>query len=127
MSITYGDNLKHNNPLFPIVDIEDVKGGTRTIATFSNTDLYNTFNNIPDKLKQNYTNLIVTSTSQHYYLSGTDVTITTSWTLTGSGLSALGTTNSLVKWTGSTSLGDSLINNGDTITINGNLNVIRVL
>lgn len=125
MSITYGDNLKHNNPLFPIVDIEDVKGGTRTIATFSNTDLYNAFNNIPDKLKQNYTNLIVTSTSQHYYLSGTDATITTSWTLTGSGLSALGTTNSLVKWTGSTSLGDSLItDNGDTITINGNLNVI---
>lgn len=125
MSITYGDNLKHNNPLFPIVDIEDVKGGIRTIATFSNTDLYNAFNGIPDKLKQNYTNLIVTSTNQHYYLTGTDATITTSWTLTGSGLSASGTTNSIVKWTGSTSLGDSLItDSGDTVTINGNLNVI---
>lgn len=125
MSITYGDNLKHNNPLFPIVDVEDVKGGIRTIATFSNTDLYNAFNDIPDKLKQNYTSLIVTSTSQHYYLTGTDATITTSWTLTGSGLSGTGTTNSIAKWTGSTSLGDSLItDNGDTITINGNLNVI---
>ena len=60
MSITLGDNLKHNNPIFPIVDIEDVKGGTRVIATFSNTDLYNAFNDIPDKLKQNYSNLIVT-------------------------------------------------------------------
>jgi len=125
MSITYGDNLKHNNPLFPIVDIEDVKGGIRTIATFSNTDLYNEFNSIPDKLRQNYTSLIVTSTNQHYYLTGTDATITTSWTLTGSGLSASGTTNSIVKWTGSTSLGDSLItDSGDTVTINGNLNVI---
>ena len=125
MSITLGDNLKHNNPIFPIVDIEDVKGGTRVIATFSNTDLYNAFNDIPDKLKQNYSNLIVTSTNEHYYLSGTDATITTSWTLTGSGLSASGTTNSITKWTGSTSLGDSLItDNGDTVTINGNLNVI---
>jgi hypothetical protein len=125
MSITLGDILKHNNPIFPIVDIVDVKGGIRTIATFSNTDLYNAFSGIPDKLKQNYTNLIVTGTSQHYYLSGTDSTITTSWTLTGSGLSATGTTNSIAKWTGSTSLGDSLItDNGDTITINGNLNVI---
>jgi hypothetical protein len=125
MSIQFGDNLKHNNPLFPIVDVEDVKGGIRTIATFSNTDLYNAFNDIPDKLKQNYTSLIVTSTSQHYYLTGTDATITTSWTLTGSGLSALGTTNSIAKWAGSTSLGDSLItDNGDTVTINGNLNVI---
>jgi hypothetical protein len=125
MSITYGDNLKHNNPLFPIVDVEDVKGGARTIATFSNTDLYNAFNDIPDKLKQNYTSLIVTSTSQHYYLTGIDATITTSWTLTGSGLSGTGTTNSIAKWSGSTSLGDSLISdNGDTITISGNLNVI---
>jgi hypothetical protein len=125
MSITLGDNLKHNNPIFPIVDIEDVKGGIRTIANFSNTDLYNAFNDIPDKLKQNYSNLIVTSTNEHYYLSGTDATITTSWTLTGSGLSASGTTNSITKWTGSTSLGDSLItDNGDTVTINGNLNVI---
>lgn len=125
MSITYGDNLKHNNPLFSIVDVEDVKGGIRTIATFSNTDLYNEFNNIPDKLKQNYTNLIVTSTSQHYYLSGIDATLTTSWTLTGSGLSASGTTNSIAKWTGSTTLGDSLISDdGDTITISGNLTVI---
>lgn len=125
MSIQFGDNLKHNNPLFPIVDIEDVKGGIRTIATFSNTDLYNAFNDIPDKLKQNYTSLIVTSTSQHYYLTGIDATLTTSWTLTGSGLSASGTTNSIAKWTGSTSLGDSLItDNGDTVTINGNLNVI---
>ena len=125
MSITLGDNLKHNNPIFPIVDIEDVKGGIRTIATFSNTDLYNAFNNIPDKLKQNYSNLIVTSTNEHYYLSGTDATITTSWTLTGSGLSASGTTNSIAKWTGSTSLGDSIItDNGDTVTISGNLTVI---
>jgi hypothetical protein len=125
MSITLGDNLKHNNPIFPIVDIEDVKGGIRTITNFSNTDLYNAFNDIPDKLKQNYSNLIVTSTNEHYYLSGTDATITTSWTLTGSGISASGTTNSITKWTGSTSLGDSLItDNGDTITINGNLTVI---
>jgi hypothetical protein len=125
MSIQFGDNLKHNNPLFPIVDVEDVKGGIRTIATFSNIDLYNAFNDIPDKLKQNYTSLIVTSTSQHYYLTGIDATVTTSWTLTGSGLSGTGTTNSIAKWTGSTSLGDSLItDNGDTVTINGNLNVI---
>jgi hypothetical protein len=125
MSIQFGDNLKHNNPLFPIVDVEDVKGGIRTITTFSDTDLYNAFNDIPDKLKQNYTSLIVTSTSQHYYLTGIDATLTTSWTLTGSGLSASGTTNSIAKWTGSTSLGDSLItDNGDTVTINGNLNVI---
>jgi hypothetical protein len=125
MSINYGDILKHNNPIFPIVDVEDVKGGTRTIGTFNNTDLYNAFNGIPDKLKQNYSNIIVTSTNQHYYLSGTDATITTSWTLIGSGLSTLGTTNSITKWTGSTSLGDSLItDNGDTITINGNLTVI---
>jgi hypothetical protein len=125
MSITLGDSLKHNNPIFPIADIADIKGGTRTIATFSNTDLYNAFSNIPDKLKQNYTNLIVTNTNQHYYLSGTDATITTSWTLTGSGLSATGTTNSITKWTSSTSLGDSLItDNGDTVTINGNLTVI---
>jgi hypothetical protein len=125
MSIQFGDNLKHNNPLFPIVDVEDVKGGIRTITTFSNIDLYNAFNDIPDKLKQNYTSLIVTSTSQHYYLTGIDATVTTSWTLTGSGLSGTGTTNSIAKWTGSTSLGDSLItDNGDTVTINGNLNVI---
>jgi len=125
MSITYGDNLKHNNPLFPIVDVEDVKGGIRTITTFDNTELYNAFNDIPEKLKQNYTNLIVTSTNQHYYLSGTDATVTTSWTLTGSGLSASGTTNSIPKWTSSTSLGDSIISdNGDTVTINGNLTII---
>jgi hypothetical protein len=86
MSIPFGDILKHNNLLYPIVDIDDVKGGLRSIATFSNTDLYNAFNDIPAKLKQNYSTLLITSSNEYYYLSDTDPTITTSWTpLVGGG------------------------------------------
>ncbi len=66
MSITYGDNLKHNNPLFPIVDVEDVKGGIRTIATFSNTDLYTAFNGaaisgglVPGDIYQTLSNVLM--------------------------------------------------------------------
>jgi hypothetical protein len=125
MSITYGDHLKHNNPLFAIMDIEDAKGGIRSIATFSNTDLYNLFNNIPDKLKQNYSTLLVTTTNRYYYLSGTDSSVTTSWTPMNSGFSGSGTTNSVTKWVGESVLGDSIISDdGDTITINGNLLII---
>ena len=125
MSIPFGDILKHNNLLYPIVDINDVKGGLRSIATFSNTDLYNAFNNIPEKLKTNYTTLLITSTNEYYYLSDTDPTVTTSWALVGSGISGSGVTNSITKWTGTSILGVSNItDDGDTVTINGNLLVM---
>jgi len=41
MSITYGDNLKHNNPLFPIVDVEAVISGGLVPG-----DIYQTLSNV---------------------------------------------------------------------------------
>jgi len=125
MSIQFGDILGHNNPNYPIADVTDVKGGLRIIANFSNIDLYNAFDGIPEKLKQNYSTLLVTNTNKLYYLSGNDSTVTTSWTPISSGFSGSGTTNSVTKWLGQSILGDSIItDDGDTITINGNLLII---
>ena len=70
MSIQFGDILGHNNPNYPIADVTDVKGGLRIIDNFSNIDLYNAFDGIPEKLKQNYSTLLVTNTNKLYYLSG---------------------------------------------------------
>jgi len=129
MSITFGDNLKHNNPNFPIADITDIKGGLRSIATFSDASLLSEFasgaggTEIPEKYKTGYSLMLERSTGTIYYLSGISATNSSDWTPIGSG--GTGTTNSIAKWIGSTSLGDSLItDNGDTVTVNGNLMVI---
>jgi len=135
MSIRFGDILQHNNPNFPIADITDIKGGLRSIATFSDASLLSEFTSgaggtqIPEKYKSGYSLLLETSTDNIYYLSGISATTSSDWRLIGggnvSGITGSGTTNSIVKWTGSTSLGDSLItDNGDTVTVNGNLMVI---
>lgn len=124
MSIQFGDILKHNNLLYPIVDITDVKGGVRSIATFSNPSLVSEFTSIPDKYKTGYTLLLETSTNKLYYLTGSDATDTSNWSLIGiSGVGA-GITNSLPKWTGTSTLGNSNISDSNNIVnINTTLQV----
>ena len=69
MSIQFGDILKHNNLLYPIVDINDVKGGLRSIATFSSIDLSSEFSSIPEKYKSvGLTGKFKVAVSQDKYL-----------------------------------------------------------
>ena len=125
MSIQFGDILQHNNLLYPIVDINDVKGGLRSIATFSSPALVSEYASIPEKYRSGYSLLLETSTGTIYYLSGTDATNVSHWSPVGIGGDGYGTTNTIPKWTSSSVLGNSNItDNGDTITINGNLMVI---
>jgi hypothetical protein len=128
MSIQFGDILKHNNPNFPISDITDIKGGLRSIATFSETGLFLEYTSgangsiIPEKYKSGYSLLLETSTNTMYYFSGLTATNTSDWTRVGLGSNGSGVTNSVVKWTGNSTLGTSTItDDGDTVTIYGNL------
>lgn len=79
MSIQFGDILKHNNLLYPIVDINDVKGGLRSIATFSSDSLISEYASIPEKYRTGHSLLLETSTSTIYYLSGIDATNPEDW------------------------------------------------
>lgn len=79
MSIQFGDILKHNNLLYPIVDINDVKGGLRSIATFSSDSLISEYTSIPEKYRTGHSLLLETSTSTIYYLSGIDATKPEDW------------------------------------------------
>lgn len=125
MSIQFGDILKHNNLLYPIVDINDVKGGLRSIATFSSLALVSEYASIPEKYRSGYSLLLETSTSTIYYLAGNDATNEFHWSPVGIGGNGFGVTNSIPKWISSSILGNSNItDNGDTITISGNLMVI---
>lgn len=69
--ITLGGQLQHSNDLYAIVDINDIRGGVCSVATFDDTSLTDAFSAIPDKLKTNYTFLLDRSTGSLYYLSGT--------------------------------------------------------
>ena len=125
MSIQFGDILQHNNLLYPIVDINDVKGGLRSIATFSSPALVSEYASIPEKYRSGYSLLLETSTGTIYYLAGVDPTNVSHWSPVGIGGNGYGVTNTIPKWTSSSILGNSNItDNGDTITINGNLMVI---
>jgi hypothetical protein len=125
MSIQFGDILQHNNLLYPIVDINDVKGGLRSIATFSSLALVSEYASIPEKYRSGYSLLLETSTGTIYYLAGVDATNVSHWGPVGIGGNGYGVTNTIPKWTSSSILGNSNItDNGDTITINGNLMVI---
>ena len=131
MSIQFGDILKHNNPNFPITDISDVKGGLRSIATFSDAGLISEYTSgaggsiIPGKYKSGYSLLLETSTSTIYYFSGTSATSSSDWTRVGVGGNGTGVTNSVAKWIGTSTLGvGSITDDGDTVTINANLMVI---
>jgi len=125
MSIQFGDILKHNNLLYPIVDINDVKGGLRSIATFSSDSLISEYTSIPEKYRTGHSLLLETSTGIIYYLAGTDATNVSHWSPVGVGGNGYGVANTIPKWTSSSILGNSNItDNGDTITISGNLMVI---
>jgi hypothetical protein len=137
MSIQFGNILGHNNPNFPIVDVTDVKGGLRSITTFSDASLLSEYTSgaggteIPEKYKSGYSLLLETSTNKIYYLSGMSATTSSDWSLiagggsSGSGLTGSGITNSVAVWVGSNELGSgSITDNGDTVIINGNLQVI---
>ena len=131
MSIQFGDILKHNNPNYPITDITDVKGGLRSIATFSEAGLISEYMSgaggsiIPEKYKSGYSLLLETSTNTIYYFSGATATNTSHWTRVGVGGNGSGVTNSVAKWVGNSTLGTSAItDDGTTVTINANLMVI---
>lgn len=125
MSIQFGDILQHNNLLYPIVDINDVKGGLRSIATFSSPALVSEYASIPEKYRSGYSLLLETSTGTIYYLAGIDPTNVSHWSPVGIGGNGYGVTNTIPKWTSSSILGNSNItDNGDTVTISGNLMVI---
>ena len=136
MSIQFGNILGHNNPNYPIVDVTDVKGGLRSIATFSDAALLSEYTSgaggteIPEKYKSGYSLLLETSTDSIYYLSGMSATTSSDWSLIGggsnvSGLSGSGITNSVAIWITPNELGSgSIIDNGDTVIINANLQVI---
>jgi hypothetical protein len=125
MSIQFGDILKHNNLVYPIVDINDVKGGLRSIATFSSPALVSEYASIPEKYRSGYSLLLETSTGTIYYLAGLDATNKFHWSPVGIGGNGTGVANTIPKWTSSSILGNSNItDNGDTVTINGNLMVI---
>lgn len=125
MSIQFGDILQHNNLFYPIVDINDVKGGLRSIATFSSPALVSEYASIPEKYRSGYSLLLETSTGTIYYLAGVDPTNVSHWSPVGIGGNGYGITNTIPKWTSSSVLGNSNItDNGDTVSINGNLMVI---
>jgi len=125
MSIQFGDLLQHNNLLYPIVDINDVKGGLRSIATFSSPALISEYTSIPEKYRTGYSLLLETSTGTIYYLAGSDATNVSHWSPVGISGNGYGVANTIPKWTNSSTLGNSNItDNGDTVVINGNLQVI---
>ena len=125
MSIQFGDILKHNNLVYPIVDINDVKGGLRSIATFSSPALVSEYASIPEKYRSGYSLLLETSTGTIYYLAGLDATNVSHWSPVGVGGNGTGIPFTIPKWISSSVLGNSNItDNGDTVTINGNLMVI---
>jgi hypothetical protein len=128
MSINFKDELSHSNPTYSIVDISNIRGGNRSIATFSNAALSLEFSALPDRPKQNYSTLIDRSTGDLYYLSGLTASQTSSWSIVtsqGSGLLGSGSLNRITKWTGTASVGNSSItDDGNTVSINANLTVL---
>lgn len=125
MSIQFGDILKHNNLVYPIVDINDVKGGLRSIVTFGSASLASEYTSIPEKYKTGYSLLLEKSTGNIYYLAGTDATNVNHWSSIGVGGNGYGIPSTIPKWITSSTLGNSNItDNGDTIIISGNLMVI---
>ena len=131
MSIQFGDILRHNNPNYPIADVTDVKGGLRSIATFSDASLISEYTSgasgsiIPEKYKSGYSLLLETSTDSIYYLSGSSATSSSDWRRIGVGGNGYGIPNTIPKWITPYVLGNSNItDNGDTIIISGNLMVI---
>jgi hypothetical protein len=131
MSIRFGDILQHNNPNFPIADITDIKGGLRSIATFSDASLLSEFasgaggTEIPEKYKTGYSLMLERSTGTIYYLSGISATNSSDWSPIGIGGNGYGIPSTIPKWITPSTLGNSNItDNGDTIIISGNLRVI---
>jgi hypothetical protein len=131
MSIQFGDILQHNNLVYPIVDIKDVKGGLRSIATFSDASLISEYTSgaggttIPEKYKTGYSLMLERNTGTIYYLSGISATNSSHWSPIGISGNGTGMPFTIPKWINSSTLGNSNItDNGDTITINGNLMVI---
>jgi len=129
MSIQFGDILRHNNPNYPIADVSDIRGGLRSIATFSGDSLISEYTSgdggsiIPEKYKSGYSLLLETSTGTIYYYSGIDPTNVNHWTSIGIG--GNGVTNTIPKWISPSKLGNSSItDNGDTVVISSNLMVI---
>lgn len=127
MSIQFGDILRHNNPNYPITDVSDIKGGLRSIATFSAAGLLLEYTSgasgttIPEKYKTGYSLLLERSTNSLYYFSGTIATNSTNWTRIGGSVGGTGSTNSIVKWTGTSTLGNSsMTDDGSTVTLKGN-------
>lgn len=95
MPIILGDRIIHNNPNYPVVYSEDIKGGLQQISTFSGVALNAAFTDKESKFKTG-TLLIALDTNAIYYLKGNDETgedpkLETSWEIfLGGGTGATG-------------------------------------
>jgi hypothetical protein len=78
------------------------------------------------QIEQNYSTLIDRSTGDLYYLSGLTASQTSSWSIIKPGtVVGNGSLNTITKWTGTSSVGNSSItDDGNTVTINANFNVL---
>ena len=105
MSIQFGDILQHNNPNYPIADITNIKGGLRSIATFSDASLLSEFTSstgvIPEKYKTGYSLMLERNTGTVYYLSGLSATNSSHWSPIGIGGNGTGIPFYIPKWIGS--------------------------
>jgi len=73
MPIILGDRIRHNNPNYPVVYSEDIKGGLQQVSTFSNAALSAAFTDKESKFKTGSL-LITLDTNVIYYLKGNDET-----------------------------------------------------
>lgn len=77
--ITLPGQIQHSNPSFSIIDINDVRGGIKSVDTFDNPSLQNLLSTGIDKFLIDHTIILERSSNSFFWLSGSTPSDVGSW------------------------------------------------